>query len=230
MEEIKVPILMDKDKVIIPEFWLGKDVEYKTLTPKKALEYAKKTYPSSYKKIVSEVEKVFENSKISLSALYYNFSMNLPTLAESRHALEVSKEYRDILERNDNNEWTSTFLKNGKKVIERPEIVIYKNGVWVTEGGIEHKVELPPDGWVTKYDKITGFPIQTLPNKEDAEKIFGKDTSYFDAVRKGLMVVYHYYSFHGRGIHATHEPDHTTLGIGGRACRRLNKKRSTLST
>ncbi|OGI15655.1 hypothetical protein A3K63_04455 [Candidatus Micrarchaeota archaeon RBG_16_49_10] len=121
-----------------------------------------------------------------------------PTLAELRYAYFgknsdgsfVSPEYREsVLSNRGRGEWTSTFLRDGREAVERPENVVYRNGVWVAEGGKVARLELPPEGWALEYDMPTGFPSRTSQKRKDAEKVFGDDTSYFWYNSKGLRAV-----------------------------------------
>jgi hypothetical protein len=116
-----------------------------------------------------------------------------PTLAQHNHAFfgknpdgtYASPEYRkSVFDNTYRGEWTSTWLRDGKEAVERPDEVVYENGLWVARGGIvitfDHFPEgkLPPEGWALEYDKPTGFPSRTGSRKE-AEKVFGNDASYF---------------------------------------------------
>ena len=160
--KIHVPALMDGQRIIVPQIWLGRDIEYRT-----------------------------DSKSNALSAAEYNSQMQLPTLAEIRHAFfGGSNDYKQsALSKRGYGEWTSTFLRDGREAIERPENIVYRNGVWVVEGGKVTQVELPPDGWTLEYDKPTGFPSRTSSNRKDAEKVFGDDTSYFYAMRDGVRAV-----------------------------------------
>lgn len=189
---IHVPALMDGEKVVVPQFWLGKNVEYKR-----------------------------DSKGNALSDAEYNFQMMLSTLAELRHAFfGGSKYYRQsVLGKRGYGEWTSTFLQNGKYVVENPENVVCRNGVWVLEGGKATPVKLPPDGWTLEYDKPTGFPSRTTHNREDAEKVFGNGTSYFNATRSGTRVVLRYFSLSDDGpfyVNADCGPGVRNPDIGGR--------------
>jgi len=84
--EIHVPALMDSDKVVIPQFWLGRDVECRFLTPEQALMYGTEIFRGNYQRIADELVEVLKDSQVPLRAVYYNLSMDLPTLAESHHA------------------------------------------------------------------------------------------------------------------------------------------------
>ncbi len=113
-----------------------------------------------------------------------------------RHAFETNPKIRtDILANECRGEWTSTFLRDGKYVVERPDELVYENGVWKAKGGVvrtfEHfpEGELPDDGWGLSYDKLTGFPDKT-GHFEEAREIFGDDASYFTANRIGLRAVW----------------------------------------
>lgn len=202
---IQVPALMDGDKVVVPQSWLARDVEYRT-----------------------------DRKNNALSAAEYNSQMTLPTLAELRHAFVTSPEYKQsVLARRGYGEWTSTFLQDGKKAVERPENVVYRNGVWIVEGGKVTPVELSPDGWTLEYDKPTGFPSRTSQKRKDAEKVFGDDTSYFYATRSGTRAVWRYFPLCGNGpfcVHADWEPVNRDSSIGGRPCRRSEQAAKQLAT
>ncbi len=164
--EILVQALMEGDKIIVPQVWLSRGINYKTAdgNPLTAADY-----------------QLFKP----------------PALAELRHAYFdknpdgswISPEYRqNVRSIRGHGEWTFTFLRNSKEAIERPEQIHYdqKRGLWLAEGGKVSRVELPPDGWALEYDKLTGLPSRTSENKDDAEKIFGEDNSYFYSNRSGL--------------------------------------------
>lgn len=180
-----------------------------------------------------------------------------PTLAELWHAYFdknpngsfISPEYRgSVLSKRGYGEWASTFLKDGKEIIERPEKVFYdKKHGWVVEGGravsFEHFPEgkLPLEGWTLEYDRLTGFPSRTSKNRSDAERIFGSDASYFWYSSNGLRAVlrdfdlndYYIYwgGFAGCGpfcVSAGYEPDDRFSVIGVRSsssCAKLRARR-----
>ncbi len=192
---IHVPDLMDEKKVVVPRFKLNKEVEY--------IKY---------------------HEHAILSAAGYNSKMTLPTLAELRHAFfGGSKDYKESVHKHsDFGEWTSTFLQDGKKIIENPDSIVYLDGVWLVNGGKVKSIELPIDGWTLEYDKSTGFPSKTSQKRKDAEKIFGDDTSYFHVARKGVMAVLQrfldpYGPFY---INATNSPGNSNKYIWGRMCYR----------
>jgi hypothetical protein len=187
---IHVPALMDGKKVVVPRFWLARDVEYRT-----------------------------DSSDNVLSVARYNAEMTLPTLAELRHAFfGGSEDYRQsVLTERGYGEWTSTLLQDGKRAIENPENIVYRNGVWVVEGGKVSSVELPPDGWTLEYDKPTGFPSRTSKERKDAEKIFGDDTSHFYATRSGVKAVLRYSALYDNGqfyVYAGYGPNRVSY-FGG---------------
>lgn len=193
--EIYVPTLMDGNRIVVPQFWLGSDIEYRK-----------------------------DRKDNSLSAAEYNSQMQLSTLAELRHAFFTNNDYRQSARsRKGRGEWTSTFLQDGKRAIEMPENVVYRNGVWVVEGGKTILVELPPNGWTLEYDKPTGFPSRTSQNKKDAEKVFGDNASIYHSNSNGLMVVSRLFDVYGSGpffVLANCKPDAVNSYVGGRACRR----------
>lgn len=205
-KEIHIPALLEGKNVIIPEIYLGKDVKYRT------------------------------KNKKSLSAAEYQ-KFNPPTLAGLRHAFFdknddnsfVSPEYRQsVLSKRGYREWTSTFLRDGKEAVERPEKVFYdeEHNLWIAEGGKVIKVELPPDGWTLEYDIPTGFPSRTSSKRKDAEKVFGDDTSYFWKSDNGLRVVLRDFALDDDGpfcVDADYEPDRRYSDIGSRSCRRIEK-------
>src|SRR3989338_11532828 len=190
---IQVPSLMDGDKIVVPQFWLGKDVEYRT-----------------------------DRKGHALSAAEYNSQMTLPTLAELRHAFfGGSDDYKQsVLSKRGYGEWTSTFLRDGREAIENPANVVYRNGVWVLEGGKVTPVELPPDGWTLEYDKPTGFPSRTSQKRKDAKKVFGDDTSYFYRTTSGVRAVLRSFLLDDGGpffVDAVCEPGGGGPGTGRRA-------------
>ena len=211
MSEIYVSPLIENDKEIIPEFWLG------------GVEYRK------------------DKKGDAFSVAEYNAQIQLPTLAELRNAYFdkadgnfISPEYREsVFSNHGKGEWTSTFLQDGTKAIERPENIVYRKGVWIAEGGKIIRVELPPSGWALEYDKPTGFPSRTSHKKEDAKEIFGNDTSYFyhvDSSLRAVMRCFYLYDlgmfFIGRvpgrtfGGDEDFRPDYRASNVGGRECRR----------
>lgn len=211
--EIHIPALMEGKNVIIPEIYLGKNVKYRT------------------------------KNKKSLSAAQYQ-RFNPPTLAELRHAFFdknddnsfVSPEYRQsVLSKRGYGEWTSTFLRDGREAVERPEKVFFdeKHELWVVEGGKVIKVELPPDGWTLEYDIPTGFPSRTSSKRKDAEKVFGDDTSYFWKSDNGLRAVLRGFSLRGSGpfcVDAGCGPDLRPSFFGSRSCRRYEQDAKRLTT
>src|SRR3989338_1901956 len=193
--DIHVPALMDGEKIVVPQFWLGRDVEYR------------------------------RDGNRNLSAAEYNSEMQLPTLAELKYAFfDRSNGYKQsVLSEGECGEWTSTFLQHGKKAVERPENVVYKNGVWVLEGGKVTPVELPPQGWTLEYDKPTGFPSRTSQKRKDAKKVFGDDTSYFYRTTSGVRAVLRSFLLDDGGpffVDAVCEPGGGGSDIGRRACSR----------
>jgi len=158
-----------------------------------------------------------------------------PTLAELRHAYFgknpdgsfVSPEYREsVLSKRGYGEWTSTFLRDGKEAVERPQRIECENGVWRAEGGNVAKVELPPEGWVLEYDMPTGFPSKTSQKRKDAEKVFGNDTSYFWYNDNGLRAVLRYFSLLDDGpfyVYAGDGPVDRDSFIGVRSASRLEQ-------
>ena len=204
--DIHVTALMDGEKIVVPQFWLGKDVEYRQ---------DRKSNP--------------------LSAVEYNSQMTLPTLAELRHAFfGGSDDYKQsVLSKRGYGEWTSTFLRDGREAIENPANVVYRNGVWVLEGGKVTPVELPPDGWTLEYDKPTGFPSRTSQKRKDAKKIFGDDTSYFYRTTSGVRAVLRSFLLDDGGpffVDAVCEPGGGGSGIGRRAGRRPEQVAGQLAT
>jgi hypothetical protein len=213
--EIYVPALMDGDRIIVPEVWLGRDVEYRK-----------------------------DRDNHALTAVAYNEQMQLPALAELRRAFFdknpigswVSPEYKEsVLSKRGCGEWTSTFLRDGKEAIERPEKVFYdeKHKLWVAEGGKVKKVELPFDGWTLEYDKPTGFPSRTSQNRKHAERVFGNDTSYFYASKNGLRAVSQHFSFFNYGpfsVDASCAPDYWYSYFGSHSCRRSEQDAQRLAT
>ncbi len=197
---IHVRALVDENNVIIPKFKLSKNIDHRS---------------NKYNKPFSPAE-------------YYN-SMHLPTLAELRHAYFskrngnfVSPAYRKSILSNLNcGEFTSTFLEDRNIIIERPEKLVCENGIWTAEGGTVIKTEVPDSGWVLEYDDFTGFPTRTSQYREDAENIFGDDTSYFWLNPNGLKSVFRVFHNDNHGpfyINAYSEPYRRKSIIGGREC------------
>ncbi len=200
---LHVPALSDNNREIIPEFWLG-EAEYR--------------YNRKYTNFFIRKR---------LSAEEYHKEMQLPTMAELRHAFfGGSPEYRKFIVSNMGcGEWTSTFLEDGKTIIEKPEL-IYENGLWKAKGGKRISIELPEDGWTLEYDKLTGIPLKTSPNKKYAAEIFGDYASYFSAFREGLTVFMQ--TFYNTGnygpfsVAADCNPDFRHHYMVGRECLRVN--------
>ncbi|MFH0949253.1 MAG: hypothetical protein V1802_02090 [Candidatus Aenigmatarchaeota archaeon] len=85
---------------------------------------------------------------------------------------------------------------------------------------------LPEEGWVLEYDRFTGFPSRTSHEKEDAEKIFGNDASYFFYNHNGLIAVMRNFTNNSLGpfyILANYGPEYRDSDVGGRSCHRINK-------
>ncbi len=234
MTSIHVPALMSSDRIVVPAFSLG-NVEYRT-----------------------------DNRGSAFSAQEYHEAMQLPTLAELRHAyfdktlvldreksqfddygnvvvpaytnVWVSPEYRQsVLSNRGRGEWTSTFLRDGEEVIEKPVRVSYdkKHGLWTAEGGSRNRLELPPNGWTLEYDKPTGFPSRTSQTRKDAERVFGDDTSYFYANRNGLRAVLRSFLLGDDGsfyVDADYGPGSRNSNVGGRVCRRSEQDAKHLAT
>ncbi len=194
--EIFVPTL-----VIVPQVWLGADVEYRTdnnlaLT---AADYQQFKPPT-------------------LAELRHAFFDRNPD------GTFVSPEYRQsVLSNRGRGEWTSTFLRDGTEAIERPERVFYdrKSGLWIAEGGSVSKVKLPYNGWAVEYDTSTGFPSRTSKNRRDAEEKFGDDASYFSSDRNGLRAVLRGFSpDDGPFLVSAVRPGYWYSYVGSRSCRR----------
>ncbi|MBI3412943.1 MAG: hypothetical protein HY051_02590 [Candidatus Aenigmarchaeota archaeon] len=201
--EILVSALMDGDKVVVPQVRLGRDVDYKAA-----------------------------NGNPLTAAGYQKF--NPPTLAELRRAFFdknpdgswISPEYRlSVRSTRGYGEWTSTFLKDGREAIERPDNVYFdgKRNLWIAEGGKVSRVDLPPSGWTLGYDKPTGFPSITSRKRKDAEKVFGDDTSYFLAYKNGLRAVLRNFALYDYGpfvVYAYYGPGDRYSAVGVRSPRR----------
>src|SRR3989338_6199867 len=163
------------------------------------------------------------------SAAEYNRRMSLPTLAESVHTYFSKR--RDYVTGYAGQSarllqgyglWTSTFLDGTKKVLNIPENLVCRKGVWIAEGGTTSPVELPPLGWALEYDKPTGFPSRTEPKREVAERFVDDEPSYFNYRNEGLKSVFHRRTknmgpFY---INACNSPDSFLWEIGGRMCYR----------
>ena len=210
-KQIYVPALIDGNLVKIPEFWLCKDIEYKSDS----------------------------NGMLFSAAEYLDY--NPPTLAELRHAYFdknldgswISPDYRvSVLSKKSYGEWVSTFFQDGRRIIERPERVIYneKHELWIAEGGRVTPVEPPPNGWVLEYDKTTDFPSKTSRKRKDAEQIFDDDSSYFYRSVKGLKAIFLATDIGPFYIDASHNPDHAHLFIGIRICHRSEQNKKFLAT
>ncbi len=202
-----VSSMVNEGKLIIPEFQLGKFPEYRS-----------------------------KRNGDALSAAGYIMKMQLPTSAEITHAFfGGSKDYRQsLINENWCAEYTSTLLLGNRTLIERPEKLICRNGVWIAKDGKRTKVNLPESGWVLEYDKPTGLPIRTSSYREKAEKIFGDDTSYFlheKKEKKSLTVILRYFNIPYYGpfyLCADYELDFSSPSFAGRDCRRSEKEDTTI--
>lgn len=148
---------------------------------------------------------------------------SFPTLAQLRHAFETNEQIKaNIRSQKYRGEHTATFLRDGKEAVEMPERVYFDKGrkLWVAEGSKVAKVELPPEGWTTEYDKPTGFPSRTSKRKEDAVRTFGDDASYFWKATNGLYAVRRDFLWHGEDgpfdVDARWQPDGGHGGFGSR--------------
>lgn len=160
------------------------------------------------------------------------------TLAEARYAFfEGSEDFRKMIKQNIGTwYWTSTWLRNGEEVIERPEHVFYdkERKVWVADRGIGTWLgfEIPENGWVLEYDTITGIPKRTTSRKEEAQEVFGDNASKTYINKNGLRPV-----FCGCGsvggpfcVGAGCGPDGRDNGIGWRSHRRQEQDAEHLAT
>ncbi|MFH0837043.1 MAG: hypothetical protein V1870_02855 [Candidatus Aenigmatarchaeota archaeon] len=211
-ESIIVPQLTMDGKVVIPEFSLSKDIE----------------------KMRNRYEYIFS----ALECLQFN----PPTLTELRHAFFdmengdfICPDFREnvfsLMDRG-TSEWTSTFIQQSEEgcshiiLINRPyRIYINECNLLAAEydGYNSFHVSIPPNGWVTKYDIETGWPLKTSEIREDAEKIFGNDSSYFHLTTpvNGIGSVCCAHSKHGNGpfyIHAGIGPCRYDGNVGMRSC------------
>lgn len=221
---IRVPALIESGKIIVPEIWLGRDLEYR-----------------------------HREGLNCLSAAEYNSQMQLPTLAELRHAFFdknadgswVCPDYRKgVISKRGCGEWPSTFNEPRKphrgevvpygyhpiKIINRPERVFFdfKRG-WIAEYDSRNAFDVlePHDGWTLRYCRETGYPEVTSSYREDAKKKFGDDASYFFTTEfyavRGLGSVLRFFNTRGRGrfcLIALCGPDYGEPKVGSRSCRR----------
>jgi len=131
----------------------------------------------------------------------------LPTMGELRYAFEVDKRIRKSILEKWTSEWTCSFLRDGKELIERPDRLVLEGsyspshetkqgGRWRIEGGKRTQVKLPQEGWILGYDRKTGLPTRTDPHPTDSQseaamKIFGwREASLFSGPLPGLTVLY----------------------------------------
>ncbi|MBI3413134.1 MAG: hypothetical protein HY051_03575 [Candidatus Aenigmarchaeota archaeon] len=199
--QILVPALMDGGRVVVPQVWLGRNVDYRTA-----------------------------NGHPFTAADYQKF--NPPTLAELRRAYFdknpdgswISPEYRHSLpSQGVYGEWTSTFLRDGNEIVERPEKIYFDEvgGLWIAEGGKTSPIKLPNDGWTLEYDERTGFPSRT-GSRKDAKKLFGDDASYFCSTKNDLRAVLRVFSLGDEGlfyVYAGYDPDDWDSAVGVRSAR-----------
>ncbi len=217
-DEIHVPPLMNGEEVVLPEFWLAENIEYRR-------------NDNTIGRCSESVRGDF------LNAAEYSDRMQLPTLAELTHAFYgtdndgslLSPDYtRSVMSAPAYGEYIATFVYGHKRAIERPQKLFTTGGQWrwIAEAGRLIPIELPPDGWVVEHDKPTGFPSRTSPNKHNAENIFGDKASYFAVASYAktdmLLGLIRRYNTAGYGYFCTmatsvHLRD---SHIGGRACRR----------
>ena len=212
--QMRIPALREARKLIIPGFRLGIDVDYRD------------TY------------------SMPMSAVGYQ-QFNPPSLSGLRHAYfdkvdgsYVSPGYRQsVLSRRGYGEWTSTWLRDGKEIVERPERIFHDGKRWIAEGGTVIPVELPHNGWALEYNKSTGLPSETSMFRRDAEMIFGDDASYFYSMPDGLRAVLRGSNLYNDGscdvfafgpfcVSAGSEPDSAYWRIGARSCTAYRQTRS----
>src|SRR5712692_1863837 len=137
---------------------------------------------------------------------------------------ETDEELRkSILSKKGYGEWTSTWTRARKSetlLIEHPEKVYQKGQTWVVEGGSVTPIEQSAEGWVTKYDSKTGYPVQTSQEKQDAIRAFGEDASYHYPNLGGLRPVLRGFPSGGHGpfaVGAHCEPAHRNPLVGARS-------------
>ncbi|MCX6815830.1 MAG: hypothetical protein NT120_03190 [Candidatus Aenigmarchaeota archaeon] len=112
-----------------------------------------------------------------------------PTLGELRYAFELDPSIRkNAVERIGYGEITSSFLRNGMELIERPEAFVRTKRGAAVKGGRVYRVKPPPNGWVVEYDNVTGFPVRT-GKKEEAIERFGETASFFMYNKDGLYII-----------------------------------------
>lgn len=95
-------------------------------------------------------------------------------------------------------EWIGDVIDYGKEPITssdkhimvmytaKAKTLTYTNGEWVVEGGIRHRIYLPPSGWIIPsdeglmFEQNTGMPLQTT-NKLSVANYYAKEAhfSYF---------------------------------------------------
>lgn len=175
-DEIYVGPLMDGDTVIIPEFCLNKSTQ-------------------------SAME---DDDQLPVSD--FNPSVR-PTLAELRHAFE-STNFKTLIYEGDRAEMTSTFRehRDPKKaevvprrykpisIISLPTRVYYdaRDHIFVAEYDprnlFDGRLE-PPPGWITEYDRETGYVLHTSENEADARRQFGQNASYFYGSNESVLTV-----------------------------------------
>lgn len=225
MEHIKVGPLVKRGKPVLPAVWLDSDIQY-TL-----------------------------RNRAPLSALEHQI-FGLPTLAELRHSFfdadergyYVSTEYRDkVLAEKDYGEWTATFIQPLRKpqiapsvdltpvkVIHNPYRVYWdeRHRRWTAEYDYKASLEctLPPEGWIYRFDELTGLPTATSLKKDKALEVFGQDASYFwkwDTDSMSLRAVCRKHDSYGYGpfsIYTLYEPGERHPRIGSRSCHRSEEQ------
>jgi hypothetical protein len=101
----------------------------------------------------------------------------------------VCPEYRKSVHSSRLYEKTSTLVLDGKIAIVGPEYVTLnkENDIWEIHGGQRYDVELPPEGFIKKFDTLIGLPEGTTQDKKKAEAALG-EASFFWKYERGLVV------------------------------------------
>jgi hypothetical protein len=200
-KEIRVPALVKDSGLIIPEFVLGsiKNYEIQPMDPR-----------------------VYKEAPTLAELMHAHFGKNpdgpmgSSEYREDFRGTNSTAMFWNLFKNPRKSEWTSTFLI-GEKLIERPENISYRNGVWIAEGGKATQIELMPEGWVTEFDEPTGFPSATSLDIRDARREFGDDIVCLYHNAGSLRAVFHDYTRKGVfQINALQQPDYKNFNIGVR--------------
>ena len=208
-----VPALVENGSIIVPELHLGARLEFmigvKQLTAAEAQKFPTPTLAELSHAFFGKypdgrwVSPDYRGSIIFSPMHYSEFTSTFKQPREPSRGEVIPKGYAPII------------------IINRPQrIFCHEEDRWVAEYESGIDFHEPPRGYILKIDKQTGFPIETSPEKEDAEKIFGNDASYFYPAPYGLRTVIRCSGYGPFDIDATLHPGESHFQTGARSvCR-----------